>query len=227
MTKKILWIALIVLCTFSLKVRAEDTKSSVTPIQKYIAKASDYVQRKDFKGALAEYEEALKIEPNNAKVNLMAGLASANAGNYDQAIKYNQKSVEIEPTFTAYNNLALIYANRGFYQQSIDAYQKALALNPQSFRAWYQLGLVQSANVKFEDAVKSFQKAVEINPQFTDAYLGLGSSYFWSGHKEKAYDQVALLRKSGNVSKASELEKWLEMKDSKKEEAPTTPAKTK
>jgi tetratricopeptide (TPR) repeat protein len=109
-----------------------------------------------------------------------------------------------------------MYANKGDYKQSIEFHQKALSINPQSYRGWYQLGLVQQANSQFPEALASYQKAIDNNPKMTDAYIGMGGAYYWSGNMKAALEQVEALKKMGAADQAAQLETWINNKEAKK-----------
>jgi tetratricopeptide (TPR) repeat protein len=191
-----------------------------------IAKGNKFVEKKDYKKALAEYEKAVKKDPSDPKANLLLGLSYANAGDYDKAIQYTQASLKREPSYSGYNNLALIYANRADYAKASQMFEKALSLNPAAFRTWYQAGLTYAAGGDFEKSAEAYKKAVEINPMFVEGYLGLGSALYWAGDRDGAMAQVIELRKRNENDKAATLESWIQNKERKKTEgaAPATPS---
>ncbi len=181
-----------------------------------VLKANARVQKKDYEGAIKEYQKALALKPGDPKIHLLLGLTYANAGKFDEAIQHTTQSIQIKESFAAYQNLGIIFANQGEYPRAIDAYKRALELEPKSYRAWYQLGLVYATELDFEHAVESYEKSLEAHPMFTEAHLGLGSAHYWSGNREKALEQVALLRQKKEQTKARALEDWIRNTDEKK-----------
>ncbi len=181
-----------------------------------VLRANARVQKKDYENAIKEYQKALALKPNDPKVHLLLGLTYANAGKFDEAVQHSTQSIQIEPSFAAYQNLGIIFANQGDYPRAIDAYKKALEIEPKSYRAWYQLGLVYATQLDFEHAIESYEKSIDSNPMFTEAHLGLGSAYYWSGNRDKALEQVALLNEKGEKTKAQALEIWIKNTDEKK-----------
>lgn len=213
MVKKPFLFSLFVYCLFSPSI------SSAGEAQDAILRGNNYVQNREYENAVKEYKEALRVDPQNQKASLLLGLTYANTGDLDEAIKYTQKAVEGEPSYTGFHNLGLIYANKRDYDKAVDAYKEALKLNDTSFRAWYQLGLVYASDLKFKEAVQAYHRAIEVHPRFTDAYLGLGSAYYWSGNKEEALNQVKILEDLKAMDKSQALENWIKNKEAKKEEA--------
>ena len=203
----------------------EDTRTKAQKTEEEsILRGNEFVQQKEYKKAIKEYENALKMNPKSAKAHLLAGLTYANAGDLDKAIQFSQYALTIEPSFAAYNNLGLIYANKGELEKSVEMYEKALKLNPTSYRAWYQLGLVYAGKADFKKAIEAYSKTIETNPQYTLGYLGLGAAYYWSGERAKALEQVDKLKSLKKDDLAGQLSHWIEAKDSKKETNPVKPS---
>jgi tetratricopeptide (TPR) repeat protein len=192
------------------------TAFAATELEQRIQKGNEFVQKKEYKKAAAEYEGAVQTDPKNAKANLLLGLTYANIGELEKAIRYSQASISAEPTYAAYHNLGLIFANQGNYEKAVEAYTKALEFSPASYRTWYQLGLAHSANGNFKKAIESYNKAVGANPKMAEAYLGLGSAYYWSGEPVLAREQARQLRGIKMKEKARQLEEWIDKNDEKK-----------
>ncbi len=183
-----------------------------------ILKGNTLVQKKDFDGAIKEYENALKFDPKNAKAHLLLGLTYANTGDLDKALRFTKYALTLEKSYTAFHNLGLIYANKDDYQNAVDAYESALQISPESAYDWYQLGLLHAGNSHFDKGIAAYKKAIELNTSLDDAYVGLGSAYYWSGDKSAALEQVKRLRTLKMSEKADGLDSWIKNKEGKKNE---------
>jgi superkiller protein 3 len=188
-------------------------------IQDHVFSGNKFVQDKKYHEAVREYETAVRLDPKNANANLLLGLTLANTGDLDRAAQYSTAAVALEPSYSGYYNLGLIYANQEKYDLAIEAYEKAVKLNPNSYQAWYQMGLVYSTALKFDKAVEAYEKAVQLNPKFASAYQGLGSAYYWNSDTPAAYKQAAKLKELKLAAKAQELESWIQDKESKKKKS--------
>ncbi len=184
-----------------------------------ILSGSKFVQEKKYDDAVREFEAAISLDPQNAEAYLLAGLTYAAKKELDLAIDRTQKSIVIKPSYSAYNNLGLIYSNKGQFQNGIDAYENALKLNPKSYTAWHQLGKLASSNANFQRSIEAFRQAVELNPKFPEAYQGLGSAYYMEGDMTLALQQVGQLERLQFLEQAKELEKWIKDKEAKKTKA--------
>lgn len=205
---------------------ASGSMAFAAELEDHIFSGTKFAQEKKYKEAAREFETAVSLSPNNAQANLLAGLSLANTGEFDKAIRYSSKAVELEPNYAGHYNLGLIYSNQGIYDKAVQAYEQAVKINPKSYQTWHQLGKVYATTLDFNKAIEAYQKAVELNSKFPDAYQGLGSAHYWSGNLTAALQQVGELNKLKFEAKASELERWIKDKESKKKKAAKRAGKT-
>ncbi|MDH5599406.1 MAG: tetratricopeptide repeat protein, partial [Cyclobacteriaceae bacterium] len=87
-----------------------------------------------------KYEEALKValemrikpEHPDAKLINNIGLCYYKLNRYEEAEKYYQKSIELDPNYEVpYYNLSLIYVKTGQIEKAIEMCKKALSINPE------------------------------------------------------------------------------------------------
>lgn len=60
------------------------------------------------------------------------------------------------------------------YQEAIETYDKALALNANFAEALYDKGLALHNLNKFQEAIDCYEKAITINSKYSDAYTFKG-----------------------------------------------------
>lgn len=80
----------------------------------------------------AFYDEALKIEPDNAEAFYKLGLALAHKGQINEAIAHYQRALEINPDYTeAQNSLAYVLSTsrNAELRNGAKAVELALKLN--------------------------------------------------------------------------------------------------
>lgn len=121
-----------------------------------------YSNSKKFDEAMKFTDEMLVKDPNNAFNLYVKGYIYHNMEDYDNALKYYKKTIEIDPTYAeAYSNIGLIYclqaqnfsekassdvndpkykedqaALKGFYEQAKPYYEKARELKPDQKDLW-------------------------------------------------------------------------------------------
>lgn len=80
----------------------------------------------------------------------------------------------------------LVLCGKGRYDDAIEAFDKAIRLNPSSAVAWNNKGNALKLQNKHDEAIMAFDKSVELNPKFTDAWKNKGMALY-DQHK---YDEA-------------------------------------
>lgn len=99
-----------------------------------------------FDDAIAQYSEALKIDPEMVNAYYNSGNAYWRQGKLDEAIKHYTKALELDPDFPdAHYNLGNVLLEREEFEKAIIHYKKALELKPD----WSQAsGALQAAQAR-------------------------------------------------------------------------------
>ena len=113
--------------------------------------------------AATQYQNAVSISPDNAIALQDVGLADMQLDRLPQAEKSLEKSLDLQPSFAGYTDLAEIYKSEGNYQKAIDTSKKALALNQTNYLAWGNLGsaYLRAPNGR-DEAIKNYMKAIDM-----------------------------------------------------------------
>ena len=103
-----------------------------------------YFQKGDYKKAIAEYEELLKIKPGWLDVLLNLGVLYEKLENFDLAEKYYRKVMEIKPDYPrVYYNMAVLEWKRQNWNEVIKMFEKFLSLEPENSEAKYYLSIAE------------------------------------------------------------------------------------
>ena len=114
--------------------------------------------KKDFINAEEEYNQALKLDPNNETAQ--RGLQSLTQD------KLKFQALKIIGT-------ALKFQSEGKYNEAISQYVKAIELNPNDTKLHYNIGTAFQANNDFEHAEKAYKKSLELDPNNEKAKTAL------------------------------------------------------
>src|SRR5262249_30001827 len=91
-----------------------------------------YSQSREYEKAIAEYDQALVLDPANPNAYNQKGYAYLRSGRYQEAVDTLKRSLEIDPNFIwGHYNLALAYWARGEQDQAIDEVQAVLRIKPE------------------------------------------------------------------------------------------------
>ncbi len=97
----------------------------------YIASGAEKAGRGNFKGALADYDKALAIDPNNAGALSLEGYLRLRMGDSQKAESLLQKAVQNEPDQAWHRyNLALALWTNGKHDEAMAQLQEVVRLNP-------------------------------------------------------------------------------------------------
>ncbi len=140
--------------------------------------------------AIAHFQEAIEIQPDDAEAHNNLGSAFFLEGRVDEAVAQFQKALETQPDFAeARNNLGLALLQKGRVDEAIAQFQQTLEIQPDSAEAYNNLGTAFSRKGQLDKAIMYSQKALEIQPDYAEAHNNLGSALFLEGRVDEAIAQ--------------------------------------
>lgn len=89
--------------------------------------------------------------------------------------------------------------SQGKYNESLQAYNRALELDPNDFEAWNNKGIDEGLLGKYDDALRSFQNAVGINQSYAEAWYNMGVIYDF---KRDYYTAVQAYKRATQINPA-------------------------
>src|SRR3989304_5118086 len=87
----------------------------------------------------------------------------------DKATKAYRETIRINPQDTsAYSNLGVALAGKGFTDEAIKAHREVIRLDPQNASAYNNLGIALAGKGFTDEAIKAYREAeaIKINPQY-------------------------------------------------------------
>jgi tetratricopeptide (TPR) repeat protein len=127
---------------------------------------------KDHIRAIADYTQALWLNPNDAEAYKNRGLVYSRLEYYHEAIEDYTHSLQLNP------DDAVVYYSRGYarfklkdYMGAIADYTQAVQLNPNDPTAYYYRGLAYAEIEDYRQAVEDYTQVVQLNPNDATAYL--------------------------------------------------------
>ncbi|MDO9391144.1 MAG: tetratricopeptide repeat protein [bacterium] len=152
------------------------------------------------------FEKALKMDPNNVKLNLTIARNISQTGNLDEAIKYYQKYNGLKKDdFEGYLELGKIYLQKKMYAEAAEAFNQAVALKKDDFLSVYLLGNAYLQIGKYQEAVQAFTASSVIDPNNKNAWYNLGQAYYSAKDYTKAAENFDKVVKIDN----KDLEAWV------------------
>lgn len=87
----------------------------------------------------------------------------------------------------------------GKLSEAMEAYRRALAIEPSIFQAWFGLGVANLAVRAFSEAIVCFERALALQPRDPDARLHLGSALFNAGEVDAAIAEIMRVAQTNKV----------------------------
>ncbi|MFA5335019.1 MAG: tetratricopeptide repeat protein [Candidatus Omnitrophota bacterium] len=139
-----------------------------------------------WKDDISLWNDALKRYPST-EAYLGRGVAHANAGRIDEAMRDYNKALEIDPYFSdTHTNRGNLYAARAELDKAIEDYSMAIMLSPGAYKPYYNRGVVYNRIGDYGKSIPDFSEAIKLRPDCAEAYLGRGASFGNTGEEEKA-----------------------------------------
>lgn len=132
---------------------------------------------KKYDDAVAAYRKSIAIKPDDAAVHALVTLALASAGKTEEAMKEVQEVAKLDPAMAgqSYYNLGAIYTNRGKSKEAVEAFKKAIEIDPKNAQSYYQLGIAYFGSVDtIPLAITALEKFLQLQSTGPDADAAKG-----------------------------------------------------
>jgi tetratricopeptide (TPR) repeat protein len=128
-----------------------------------------------------------QIHPGSASIRYQLGRAYHDFRLYDEALRYYQIAVQLEPNNPLYyEQTARLWRDWGSLELGVDLAKKALALNPEFVEAWNTLGTILDQQGKSKSAQDAYLQALSLNQDLDYVHSNLCFSYLQTGEVEQA-----------------------------------------
>lgn len=136
------------------------------------------LERRLWDAALLEFDEVLKLDPDQAETHIARGIALSNKGELERALEVFGRAVALLPNSAeARYNLGLALRNAGRTAEAVSALEKALRLDPAHEPSRLELGMLLQRLGEWDRSIKQFQAILERNPESAAARNWLGVAF--------------------------------------------------
>ena len=170
-----------------------------TSIESDIVRGDAHYLRRDYKGALTSYDDALS-KSQIKRVEILGsplieydvpwyskGSALILMGEFEEGIKCLDMALAINPNNeVTWVNKGNAHSKMGEHNVATECYERAIAANPFYEIAWNNLGNVMARRKQYVEALKHYNRSIKINPKYDDAWINKGYVLAKMGKKEQA-----------------------------------------
>ncbi len=134
--------------------------------QIYVSRAATYIRFKgDWDRAIADYDEALRLDPKIAGAYAGRAAAYIRKGNIDRAWSDLTEGLRLDPRHPGVRNVLGIYYNKkGDYERALTEVNEALRLSPQYLYAFNTRGEIYESKGELNRALADFRMALSLDP---------------------------------------------------------------
>jgi tetratricopeptide (TPR) repeat protein len=133
---------------------------------------------RDYDRAIANYNEAIRLNQDDAIAYNGRGSTYSNKGDPDRAIADYNEAVRLDPTYAlALLNRGTAYSNKGDFDRAIADFNDAIRLDPRSYIAFNNRGNAYYKKNHYDQALADFNEAIRINPMYPTALRNRGLVY--------------------------------------------------
>ncbi|RQW92745.1 MAG: serine/threonine protein kinase [Geobacter sp.] len=156
--------------------KAARYKDKITQREKMYVRSMETNIAGNYAETIRILQEIVRQYPEDKAAYFGLGAISfRNLQNYNDAIQYMSKAIEIDPLYkVAYNTLAYCYNLVGDFEKSIWAINKYIELAPDEANPYDTRADLYAYNGKPDQAIESYRKALEKKPDFYMSLPKLG-----------------------------------------------------
>ncbi len=156
--------------------------------------------------AVAEYREAIQLDPGYPDAHLNLGLTYADQGKIEEALEELQVAVDLDPKDPfPRHELAALLMDEGDHRAAIAQLKEVVRLEPGNFEALLDLGICYAQKGFYAEAERCYARAREIQPD--DLLLNYNVSALYSLW-DKAPEALEALRRA-LASDPTKVRGWL------------------
>lgn len=178
----------------------------------YINRGTAYISRRDYDHAIQDFNEAIRLNPNDASAHYFPGNAYGGRGivfdnkddyghaiqDYNEAIQDYTEAIRLNPSYAlAYYGRGLAYDYRGIehnntddYDRAIQEYNEAIRLSPNNASIYIYRGLAYNHKGDYDQAIQDSNEGIRRNPKDTYGYLSRASAYYYKGNFAQAIQDL-------------------------------------
>jgi lipoprotein NlpI len=153
----------------------------------YYNRGVEYDGKQDVDRAIADYSQAISIDPKYAVAYNNRGNMHSGKGDVGRAIADFSQAISLDPKYAmAYYNRGNSYSLNGDSDRAIADYSRAISIDPKYKKAYYNRGDEYDRIGNYDRAVADFNQAIGLDPKYTKAYTARGRLNLYAGFGDKA-----------------------------------------
>lgn len=131
----------------------------------WLIRGHSYLKEENYVEAVAAYDRAIELDPDNAVSRHNRGHALTELGRHHEGIADYDRAIELDPdNAVSHSNRSVVLNYLGRYEEALDAIDLALELEPDSKFVQNNRGLALTDLGRYDDALAAYDLAIELDP---------------------------------------------------------------
>ncbi len=144
-----------------------------------------YIDKTDL--ALADFDRAIALDPNNARAFHERSNAYRSIGHLDKALADANDAVRIDhANAQGFDYRGNVFNNNRQYDRAIADYNEAIRLKPDDAQTYMDRGVASYFKNDYAAAIGDFDQAIKLDPKKSRAYTNRGAAYKKLGRTDQA-----------------------------------------
>ena len=150
-----------------------DTPASLT--RAYVARATAYMTLDDTARGMADFDQAMKLSPDDERLFYLVGQIQRMQGEYDGAIARLDHALALKPAYAdALLERGFTHVLRKEYDAGVSDLDHAQLLQPEYWRVYQNIGYARLEQGQCDTAVENFSHALALQPDNGEAFYLIG-----------------------------------------------------
>ena len=127
--------------------------------------------KKEYDIAIADYKEAIRLDPQDTTAFNNRGTAWLGKQEYDKAIADFNEAIRLDPQDAfAFNNRGIAWNDKEEYNKALADFNEAIRLDPQNATVFVNRGIGWRKKKEYDKALADFNVAIRLDPQYASAF---------------------------------------------------------
>ena len=149
-------------------------------------RGSAYLVKNSTDLAVADFDEAIRLDPAFANAYYNRAAAYRAKGELDRALADYDKAIQLDPDPDTFINRGSIHLDKGKIDLAMADYDKAIELKPSYALAFNARGFAFKVKGDLDKAIADYDKAIQLDQYFADAFDNRARAYQAKGDNDRA-----------------------------------------
>ena len=163
----------------------------------YVSRGVEYKNKRGLDLALADFDQAVRLDPKNPDVYAVRGMAWEAKGDFERALADFDQAIGLDPKNTeAYTVRGMAWQTKGDLDRAIADYDQTIRIDPKDTRTYTVRGVAWAGKGDLDRAIADYDQAIRLDPKNAAVYDNRGIAWAAKGDPERAiadYDQAIRL----------------------------------